>query len=112
MNHGNVLNTCEKLPIMAMTYETVKLQEACTADQDIVNKLLIIAADGPAYGTPGPTNLNAQAKHAHVTNQTGVAWVYRGNPLGTDQHILALGKKSDRAGKGNSGYNWDKRGKI
>lgn len=97
---------------MAMTYETTKLQEACTGDQDIVNKLLIIASDGPEYGTPGPTSLHAQARHAHITNQTGVAWVYRGTPLGTDQHILALGKKNNKAPKGNSQYNWDKKGKL
>ena len=97
---------------MAMTYETPKLLEACNADQDIVSKLLIVASDGPEYGTPGPTSLHPQARHAHITNQTGVAWVYGGSPLGTNQHVLALGKKNNKAGKGSSGYNWDKKGKI
>ena len=56
--------------------------------------------------------MNAQARHAHVTNQIGVAWVYGGSPLGTDQLILALGKKGNKAKPNNSGYAWDKTGKV
>ena len=95
---------------MTMTFATQKLKEACEADQNILNKLTIIRTDAPSYGTPGPTNLHAQAKHAHITNNTGVAWVYGGTPLGSDQIILALGRKSDRAGNGSSGYIWDTNG--
>ena len=53
---------------------------------------------------------NLHARHAHVYNQFGVAWVYRGVPLGLHQHILALGKKNNKAKTGNSGYDWDKNG--
>ncbi|MEP7730458.1 hypothetical protein [Marinomonas primoryensis] len=95
---------------MAMTYATQKLRDACEADQKILNKLNIIKDDAPTYGTPGPTNLDAQAKHAHITNQTGIAWIYGGAPIGSDQLILALGRKSDKAGNGSSGYIWDKNG--
>jgi hypothetical protein len=93
-----------------MTYETPQLKQACEADQNILNKLSTIRTDAPTYGTPGPGNLDAQARHAHVYNQIGVAWVYRGSPVGSDQHILALGKKDDKAKPGNSGYAWDKKG--
>ena len=97
---------------MAMTFETAKLRTACEADQDILNKLTIIRTDAPTYGTPGPSALHAQARHAHITNQTGVAWVYGGSPLGSDQHILALGTKNNKAKPGNSQYDWDKFGNI
>jgi hypothetical protein len=56
--------------------------------------------------------LHAHAKHAHLTNDTGVAWVYRGSPVGSDQHILALGRKNNKAKPGNSQYDWDKFGNI
>jgi hypothetical protein len=97
---------------MAMTFETAKLKVACEADASILNKLTTVRTDAPTYGTPGPTALDPQARHAHVTNQIGVAWVYGGNPLGTDQHILALGKKNNKAKPGNSQYDWDKQGAV
>ena len=97
---------------MAMTYATPALKQACDANQEILKKLTIVRTDAPRYGTPGPTSLNAQARHAHVTNQIGVAWVYGGSPLGTDQLILALGKKDNKAKPNNSGYAWDKTGKV
>jgi|LNFM01.1.fsa_nt_gb hypothetical protein len=97
---------------MAMTYETAKLRTACEADQDILNKLTIVRTDAPTYGKPGPTALNAQARHAHITDKIGVAWVYAGSPLGTDQHILALGKKNNKAKPGNSEYDWSKFGSV
>lgn len=95
---------------MTMTYATQSLREACEKDQKILNKLSIIKTDAPNYGTPGPTNLDAHAKHAHITNQTGIAWIYGGTPIGSDQFILALGRKKDNAGNGSSGYIWDKNG--
>jgi hypothetical protein len=95
---------------MAMTFETQKLKEACEADKNILNKLTTIRTDGPTYGTPGPTNLHAQARHAHVYSQFGIAWYYGGSPLGLHQHILALGKKNNKAKPGNSEYDWDKNG--
>jgi hypothetical protein len=97
---------------MTMTYATPQLKQACEADQNILNKLSIIKTDAPVYGTPGPgpVNLDKHAKHTHVYNQIGVAWVYGGSPVGSDQHILALGKKNDKAKPGNSGYAWDKKG--
>jgi hypothetical protein len=95
---------------MAMTYETPQLRQACEADQNILNKLSIIRTDAPMYGTPGPENLDPHARHAHVYNQIGVAWVYRGFPIGSDQHILALGKKNNKAKPGNSEYDWDNKG--
>ena len=95
---------------MAMTFETPNLKKACEADLNILNKLTTIRTDAPTYGTPGPTNLDAHARHAHVYNQFGIAWVYRGVPLGLHQHILALGKKNNKAKKGNSDYDWDKNG--
>jgi hypothetical protein len=95
-----------------MTYETPDLKRACEANKEILNKLTIVRTDAPRYGTPGPSALHAQARHAHVTNQIGVAWIYRGSPLGTDQHILALGKKNNKAKPGNSEYDWSKTGKV
>ena len=47
-----------------------------------------------------------------MTNQIGVAWIYRGSPLGSDQHILALGRKNNKAKPGNSEYDWSKTGKV
>ncbi len=95
---------------MAMTYETLELRRACEADQNILNKLTTIRQDGPTYGTPGPVSLSPHARHAHVYNQVGVAWTYGGSPLGADQHVLALGKKNDKAKPNNSKYDWDKKG--
>jgi hypothetical protein len=97
---------------MAMTYETAELRTACEADQSILNKLTEVRSRAPEYGTKGPTALHAHAKHAHLTNDTGVAWVYRGSPVGSDQHILALGRKNNKAKPGNSQYDWDKFGNI
>ena len=97
---------------MAMTYNTPALRLACEASQDILNKLTTVRTDAPTYGTPGPTNLHAHARHAHITNQIGVAWQYAGVPLGTDQHILALGKKNNKAKPGNSQYDWDIHGNV
>lgn len=97
---------------MAMTYETPELRGACEADQNILNKLTTVREDAPGYGTPGPENLNAHARHAHIYNGVGVAWVYGGTPLGVDQHVLALGRKDDKAKNGFSGYDWDKWGRI
>jgi hypothetical protein len=97
---------------MAMTYETPQLRNACEADPSILNKLTEVRTRAPGYGTPGPTALDAHAKHAHLGNQTGVAWVYRGSPVGSDQHILALGTKNNKAKPGNSQYDWDKFGNI
>jgi hypothetical protein len=97
---------------MAMTFETPQLKLACEADQNILNKLTTVRTDAPTYGTPGPSALDAQARHAHITNQTGVAWVYGGSPLGANQHILALGKKNNKAKPGHSQYDWDKFGKV
>ncbi|PCE65285.1 hypothetical protein [Salinivibrio sp. YCSC6] len=93
---------------MTMTYATQKLKEACEADINILNKLTEVKDRAPNYDTPGPRNLDQHAKHAHITNNTGIAWVYTND--GNDQHILALGRKSDGAGSGNSGYIWDKNG--
>ena len=97
---------------MTMRYSTPALKSACDRSPDILKKLTIVRTDAPKYGTPGPTALHAQARHAHVTNQIGVAWVYEGSPLGTDQLILALGKKNNKAKPGNSEYDWDKNGKV
>ena len=47
-----------------------------------------------------------------MTNQIGVAWIYRGSPLGSDQHILALGRKNNKDKPGNSEYDWSKTGKV
>jgi hypothetical protein len=96
---------------MAMTYETAQLRTACEADQSILNKLTEVRTRAPGYGTPGPSALDAHAKHAHLTNDTGIAWVYRGKN-GADQHILALGRKDDKAKPNNSKYRWDKFGDI
>jgi hypothetical protein len=96
---------------MAMTYETAELRATCEADQSILNKLTEVRTRAPGYGTPGPTALDPHAKHAHLTNDTGVAWVYRGKD-GIDQHILALGRKNDKARPNNSKYDWNKFGNI
>jgi hypothetical protein len=96
---------------MAQTFETTKLQAACQGDQDILNKLATIATDGPSYGTPGPKSLGPHARHAHVTNISAIAWTPTGQPIGADQHILAIGTKSGQAGKFDSGYKWSKTGK-
>lgn len=95
---------------MTMTFETQALKDACEADQNILNKLTVIRTDAPDYGTPGPTALDANAKHAHVYNAVGVAWVYRGTLAAPQPHILALGRKNDKASAGNSKYDWSKKG--
>gem|GEM_PF-3119243 len=97
---------------MALTYATPKLQTACQGDQMIMNKIAIIVSDNPMYGTPGPTGLSPQAKHAHYTNGFGVAWKYGGVPFGADVHILALGKKDNKAAANMSQYAWSDKGKV
>jgi hypothetical protein len=97
---------------MTMHYATQDLRNACEADANILNKLTVVRTDGPAYGTPGPSALDAQARHAHVYADIGVAWRYAGTPLGSDQFILALGRKNDKAAQGNSGYKWSATGRI
>jgi hypothetical protein len=97
---------------MPMTFETPQLKQRCLEDKDVMEKLTMIRTDAPTYGTPGPTALDAKARHHHLTDKTGIAWVYRGNPVGEDQHILALGRKNNKAKPNNSQYDWDKRGNI
>jgi hypothetical protein len=99
---------------MAMTFQTPELQLACMDDQGVMNMLtgIRLGANGGNYGTPGPTILDAHARHHHLTNRTGIAWVYRG-VNNVDQHILALGAKHNRnTGRGDSGYDWDDRGRV
>lgn len=95
---------------MSMTFATAELKQACMGDASIMTKLTTIRTDAPAYGTPGPEALDAHARHAHLTNQTGIAWIYRGRPLGADQHILALGRKNNKAKPGHSQYDWSAHG--
>ena len=95
---------------MARTYATPRLQTACESDQDIMNKLDVIAEGSATYGTPGPRSLDPHARHAHVTNISAIAWKPTGIPVGTDQLILALGQKSGQAGPFDSGYKWSAKG--
>ena len=100
--------------IMAMTFATDELKLACMADSGIMNILteIRLRATAGTYGTPGPTSLDAHARHHHLTNRTGIAWVYQGDG-NADQQILALGAKHNRnTGRGDSGYDWDSRGRI
>ena len=97
---------------MALTYATVKLQTACQSDQMIINKIAVIVSDQPLYGTPGPTGLASNAKHAHYTNGFGIAWKYGGVPYGADVLILALGKKDNKAAANMSQYAWSDKGKV
>jgi hypothetical protein len=95
---------------MAMTFSTLELKTACMADGYVMNKLTVIRESGMTYGTPGPKCLDNQAHHAHVTGQIGVAWLWTS---ATDVTILALGKKHNRQGGGqDSGYDWNKKGKV
>lgn len=96
---------------MTMTFETQDLKDACEAHPLILGKLTEIKDRAPVYGTPGPTALHADAKHAHIGSKTGVAWYYHGDK-GCHQHILALGKKNDNAGSGTSQYDWSKKGDV
>ncbi len=99
---------------MAMTFETPELQLACMADNGAMGKLTEIRLGAPAgvYGDPGPTDLDPHARHHHINNRTGIAWVYQG-ANNANQHILALGTKHNRnVGRGDSGYDWDRRGRI
>ena len=99
---------------MAMTFATDALRLSCMAHAGVMNILTEIrlnAASG-TYGTAGPTSLDAHARHHHITNRTGIAWTY-GGVGNIDQHILALGEKHNRnTGRGDSGYDWDNRGRI
>ncbi len=97
---------------MTMTFETAQLKQACMDDPSIMTKLSTIRTDAPGFGTPGPESLEAHARHVHVLNETGIAWVYGGHPVGKDQRILALGRKDNKARRGNSGYYWNKFGDI
>jgi hypothetical protein len=99
---------------MAMIFATPELQMACIADtgaMNILTEIRLNAASG-TYGTLGPRNLAAGARHHHITNRTGIAWVYQG-VNNVDQHILALGAKHNRnTGRGDSGYDWSDTGNI
>jgi hypothetical protein len=99
---------------MAMTFATPALRLSCMGHAGVMNILTEIrlnAASG-TYGTAGPTTLDAHARHHHITNRTGIAWVYSG-ANNVDQLILALGEKHNRnTGRGDSGYDWDNRGQI
>jgi len=99
---------------MAMIFATPELKLACEIDRGILNILTEIRLNAAAgtYGTPGPTSLDAHARHHHITNKTGIAWLYAG-ANNVNQQILALGKKHDRnKGRGDSGYDWDDKGRI
>lgn len=99
---------------MAMTFATMELKLACESDTGILNILteIRLGASAGTYGTPGPTSLDAHARHHHITNKTGIAWLYAGQN-NINQQILALGKKHNRnTGRGDSGYDWDNKGRI
>ena len=88
---------------MAMTFATPTLKDACMGSDATMSKLTAIREDGAGRGTPGPTTLAYNAEHRHITNNTGVAYVF----TGSDVLILALGKKHNRnTGRGDSGYDW------
>jgi hypothetical protein len=65
---------------MAMTFATAELKLACESDTGILNILteIRLRASAGTYGTPGPTSLEGNARHHHITNKTGIAWAYAG----------------------------------
>jgi hypothetical protein len=105
---------CKEISKMAMTFANDTLKMNCMAHTGVMNILTEIRLNASAgtYGTVGPATLDAHARHHHITNRTGIAWVYSG-VSNVDQLILALGEKHNRnTGRGDSGYDWDARGQI
>jgi hypothetical protein len=63
------------------------------------------SVQGENYGTKGPKNLHAAARHHHVTNNDGVA--FRFDVKQHKLHVLGYGTKHNRnTGRGDSGYDW------
>ena len=92
-----------------VTFSTEDLRSTCNSSTSIDMKIETIKSAESTYGTPGPSSLHAHARHTHLSNQTGIAWVY------TDDEnvcILALGKKDNSRGRTTSGYNWSERGNV
>jgi hypothetical protein len=94
---------------MPMVFDNQTLKDACMGSDATMEKLTAIRQDGPLRGgTPGPTALHISAKHRHITNNTGIAYVWDGDTI----TVLALGKKHNRnTGRGDSGYDWNNDGR-
>lgn len=100
-----------------VSFATTQLKDKFKGNQDYARKVDEIVDRGPTFGTPGPTSLNAQAKHCHVDNQVGIAWIYLPGVFQNPKQepcaeILALGRKNGSSGQGNSGYKWSQTGDI
>jgi hypothetical protein len=97
-------------------FATPELREKFRGNQDYARKIDEIVDRGPQFGTPGPTILDSQAKHCHVDNQIGIAWIYLPGVFQDPKQapcarILALGRKDNSTG-GTSGYKWSNKGDV
>ena len=66
--------------------------------------------DGKSHSTPGPRSQASDALHRHYGYELALAFNYSSS--GDTLHVLALGKKNDKAKQGNSGYDWSDKGKV
>ena len=93
---------------MAMTFQTDELKTNCMLSPNVMRMLTQIREDGSGRGgTQGPRGLARHARHRHITNDYGIAYVWTNQNV----HILALGQKHNRnKGRGDSGYDWSLQG--
>lgn len=74
-------------------------------DSNCQKKIEEASVQGETYGTKGPKNLHAAARHHHVTNNDGVA--FRFDVKQHKLYVLGYGTKHNRnTGRGDSGYDW------
>jgi hypothetical protein len=82
-----------------VSYESDKVKSACAGLQD---KIESIFHAGEGYKGHGAVKLLGGANHAHVTNQDGIAFKWKGDTL----HVVSHGVKNEKAPQGSCGYIW------
>ena len=79
------------------------VRSAIDRDRSVQTKVASVFTMGEGYTGHGRTTaLGIGVLHCHVGNGDGIAFKWEGGRF----KVVALGKKSDSAPSGNSGYNW------
>ena len=79
------------------------VRSAIDRERSVQTKVASVFSMGVGYTGHGPTTaLGMGVLHCHVGNGDGIAFKWEGGRL----KVVALGKKSDSAPSGNSGYSW------
>jgi hypothetical protein len=98
---GSVIRTYADIKNDFDATDTVKT--AIERDRNVQTKVASVFCMDQGYKGHGPTiALGYGVLHCHVGNGDGIAFKWEGGRF----KVIALGKKSDSAPSGNSGYNW------